>query len=54
VPVVICTSDVRMPVDERAAALGDGIQVLPKPFDVLELLSALRSALMAERLPSTT
>jgi DNA-binding NtrC family response regulator len=53
VPVVICTTDIRMAHDAHRAALEDDIVVLPKPFDVQELLGVIATALAPET-PATT
>lgn len=45
VPVVICTTDARVSGGDDRQAIREGIQVLPKPFDVQELLNAVAVAL---------
>jgi DNA-binding NtrC family response regulator len=53
VPVVICTTDARMFGDGARESVDESISILPKPFDVQDLLSALEASLERSKLPSS-
>ena len=52
VPVVICTTDVRVFDSESNSAVDDGIQILPKPFELQVLLGAISRALAVMEAPT--
>jgi DNA-binding response OmpR family regulator len=53
VPVVICTADSRLLRDDVHTSVDESIRILPKPFDVQELLTAIRASLARPQSPFT-